>query len=202
MQVIHIRESFKVGLEKFKERPWYFIGVTALLLLISILTTSNAVYSALSYIVLGGYIALLLAHYNGTTVKLDDMFDLDKRWIYFVFASILKGLLILLGFVALILPGIYIALRLTFVEMLVLDKEMRPVEALRASAELTDGHVWKLLAFMLCVTAALILGLLLLLVGIIPAVVITSFAYMHVYKALSAKPENTFVPASESTVSN
>jgi len=190
MQHIHIREAFKTGWKKLMERPWYFTGVTALLIVLVFATSSQAMFSALAYIVLGGYMALLLAYYNGKNIALDDLFDLvDKRWIYFVFAAALKTLLIMVGFLCLILPGIYIAVRLMFTELLVLDKGMRPVKALRTSLKMTKGHFWKLLLFSLCMTLVVILGFVVLIVGVLPATVIGTFAVIHVYKSLSDIPQ-------------
>lgn len=190
MKTIEIRESFKLGWKKFMERPWYLVGLMALLIMLTVVMASRAMFSALAYIALGGYTAVLLAHVKGSSTSIDDMFDLvDKRWIYFVFASALKTLLILLGFVCLILPGIYIAVRLMFVELLIIDKSMRPVEALRASIAMTKGHFWKLLALVFTMLVVILLGLVLVVVGVLPASIIATFAIMHVYLTLSAQPE-------------
>tara|TARA_B100000745_G_scaffold299783_1_gene251502 strand:+ start:19902 stop:20426 length:525 start_codon:yes stop_codon:yes gene_type:complete len=166
-------------------------GLSALAMLLMMMTTGNALYTALSYIVLGGFITLLIAHHDGRHVALDDIFEIDARWIYFVFASILKGLIIFAGLMLLVIPGIYVFLRLYFVELLVLDRGMRPMEALRASSEMTKGHEWKLFLFTIVAILIILIGVALLIVGMFPAVIIVMTAIIHMYRELSVEPVTT-----------
>lgn len=182
MKNIHIRESLKVGWSLFMKRPWYLLGLTIAVFALFFATSSNALATALSSIVYAGYIALLLKHANGETVTFDDLFIVDGRWISFAFLTLIKGLFILLGLLCFIIPGVYLSVRWMFAELLVIEKGMRPLEALRASSELTKGCRWKLFFFECVATFLVIVGIIFLIVGGVVAAIVTFFALIHLYR--------------------
>jgi len=182
MKNISIRSALSTGWAQFTRRPWYLFGLSLAVFLFFVLTASgDAVVTALSYIVYGAFISVLLKHYHGGQIVFDDLFDIDKRWIYFAFLALIKALLILLGFAFFVLPGIYLAIRWMFAELLVIDKGMRPMEALRASSQLTQGHWWKLFFFSLISILLMSLGLVVFIVGAVAVVTIMQFATIKMY---------------------
>lgn len=192
---VRIFESLKVGWELFKKRPWYLLGVSLAVSTLFFFTISDsAIATALSYIVYGGWVAVLLRHYGGETIVFDDLFIVDKRWIYFAFLGAIKGLLLLLGFLLLIVPGIYLAIRWMFAEILVIDKGLRPIEALRKSSELTQGVRWKLFGFVVISSILVLLGVVALVVGAVAVAIVTAFAMIQIYKDLdNPTPEASVV---------
>lgn len=187
MKNVGIRSSLKEGWKLFTQRGWYFMGIFLAFIILFIFTAGDSVaITALSYIVYGGYLALLLKHARGERVVFDDLFSLDARWISFAFLGLVKGLLILAGLIAFIIPGIYLSVRWMFAELLVIDKGLRPLEALKASSELTKGHRWKLFFFTLIVTILVFLGFFALGIGAVVASVVSLFAMIKIYFVLSA----------------
>lgn len=185
MKKVKIRESLKAGWELFMLRPWYLLGLTvAMGILFAVCSSDSALATALAYIVYGGYLLVLINHFNGNRVVFDDLFSIDSRWISFAFLAVIKGGLILLGFVCFIIPGIYLAVRWMFAEYYVLDKGMRPLEALKASSELTKGYRWKLFLFGLVSLLLILLGVFFLIVGAIVAALVVTFASIKIYKDL------------------
>ncbi len=184
MHTVKIRSSLKAGWQAFARRPWYLMALVVSFILLFSLSLGNAIVTALAYIIYGGYIALLLSHFRGNTIKFDDIFSIDSRWISFAFLALIKTLFILLGFMFFIIPGIYLAVRWMFAEMLVIDKNMRPMEALKASSVMTKGHGGKLFLFMIVVILISLAGLCLLIVGFIPAALIVTFATFAIYENL------------------
>ena len=196
--MVNIGESLKVGWRKFKERPWYLMGILLAMIGLFLATASaNALFTALSYIVLGGYVTMLFMHYDGKHIVFDDFFSIDRRWIYFTFVSIVKGFLILVGLIFFVIPGIYLAVRWMFAEFLVIDRGLRPLEALRASSSLTEGHRWKLFVFAVVIILISFLGLMLFVIGVIPASLIVTFATIHIYRQLENRPTPTSEIAGE-----
>lgn len=180
-----VRQALKTGWQKYFERPWYFLGLTLVAALLFFATTAQgAAATALSYVIYGGFLSLLLRHYAGETVSFDNMFDLDNRWISLAFLGIIKGVLIVLGLLLFIVPGVYLAIKWMFAELYVIDKGMRPMEALRASAELTRGCRWRLFGFVVLGTLIMLLGLVVLIVGFFVASVILGFAMIFIYRHL------------------
>jgi hypothetical protein len=73
------------------------------------------------------------------------------------------------GLVVIMVPVVYVALRLMFVFMLIMDQNMGAIESIKQSWALTNGHVLNLFIIGLLAVAATLVGLLLLVVGVIPA---------------------------------
>lgn len=188
MKNIKIFESIGAGWTLFMKRPWHLLGLTlATFGLFAAASGSGALVTALSYIVFGGYFALLFKHYNGGTLIFDDIFTIDQRWVYFAFLSVIKALFIILGFLCFIIPGVYLCIRWMFAEFYVIDKGMRPLEALKASSALTNGYKWKLFFFTLVSGLLILLGLLFFIIGAVVMLIVTWFASIKIYKELQAE---------------
>lgn len=198
MKSVAIGQALSAGWQQFTRRPWYLLGVTLATLALFILTASaDSAVTALSYIVYGGFVALLLKHFAGDHVMFDDLFDLvDKRWIYFAFLGIVKGILIFLGFLCFVIPGVYLAVRWMFAELLVVDKGLRPMEALRASSEMTKGVWWKLFLYTIVVGLLVVLGAFVFLIGAVVAAVVAQLATIAIYRNLD-RPIAEVVPEEE-----
>ncbi len=168
-------------------RPWYLLGLMLSFLVIFFISLGNAVVTALAYIAYGGYLAMFIKHARGETIEFDDMFSLDNRWISFAFLGIIKMVLVTLGFLFFIIPGLYLSIRWMFAEMLVVDQGMKPVEALRASSKMTEGEWWKLLLFILVVGLLSIIGLAALVVGVLVVSLVAFLAVIKLYDDLKGK---------------
>ncbi len=195
MYTVKIRSSLKDGWSAFTRRPWYLMSLMLSFVALFVASIGNATITALAYIVFGGYMALMLNHLRGNTVKFDDLFSIDSRWISFAFLALIKTFLIMLGLVFFIIPGIYLMIRWMFAEPLVIDKNMKPIEALKASSVMVEGHYWKLFLFILVTLFLAVLGLCALVVGVIPVSVILFFASLKLYEDLKGALEPTTAPA-------
>ncbi|MEY4270904.1 MAG: hypothetical protein RLZZ58_2120 [Pseudomonadota bacterium] len=83
-----------------------------------------------------------------------------------VIASVLGTIAIYLGFLALIVPGLYLLGRLAFAQVAIADREIRnPIAALQASWDLTRGNGWRIVGFLFLI--AIVIGILLLLAGMV-----------------------------------
>lgn len=99
-------------------------------------------------------------------------------------SNILAFLIVLIGLVFLIIPGIYLALRLQFFSAAIVDDNAGIIESLKKSWEITKGHTFSL--FLLCLTmiGICIVGCLLFIVGIFVAIPLTYMMYAYVYRKL------------------
>ncbi len=93
--------------------------------------------------------------------------------------ALLGGLLIVVGIVAALYPGV----RLSMARFAVVDS-LGPIESLKVSWRATRGHWWHLLGFLLVLMLINILGALLLLVGLLVSVPVSMLAWAHVYRKL------------------
>jgi len=97
---------------------------------------------------------LLLVRFGLERVALQ-VYDHDKSSVRTLFgglhqlprlvgSSIIYLALIAIGLCFFVIPGIYILLRFSFVNLLIIDKDMGVFEAFKRSAMLTRGNMWRL----------------------------------------------------------
>ncbi len=114
-------------------------------------------------------------------------------WTYFG-ASILYGLIVLGGILLLIIPGIYWAIKYQFTLNLVVDKKLSPVEALRESGRITQGHKWWLLGFGIVLGLINLATIFTLFLGLVITIPVTVMAHMYVYRQFSLQKTNAVLP--------
>lgn len=71
-----------------------------------------------------------------------------------IIANVIVSLAVMIGFVLLIVPGLFLAVSFTFVVFAIGVEDAGPIEALRRSWELTSGNRWRLFALVLIVGVA------------------------------------------------
>lgn len=187
MKKVKIGEAIQTGWSVFMKRPWYLFGLALAVMGLFAATSSQALAAALAYIVYGGFTGVLIKHYNGEAIVFDDVFTIDtQKWISFAFLAVIQAIFIILGFICFIIPGVYLAVRWMFAGLLVIDKGLRPMEALKASSKLTEGVRWKLFLFSLAMLPLFVLGFLFFIVGFAVAMLVCIFATIKIYKDLQA----------------
>lgn len=103
-------------------------------------------------------------------------------------ASILMGLAVLLGIVLLVIPGIFLAVRLSQFQFAIIDQKLGPIDGLRASWEITKGNFWNLFLLGLANFGIVILGALALGVGLLWAYPTVILATVAAYFCMSRGP--------------
>jgi hypothetical protein len=118
--------------------------------------------------------------------EIDDIFAPYRRGLlHVVVAQIVTSILIGVAFVVLIIPGIVVALRLSFVTLLVVDEGYGPIEATRESWRRTSGYGWTLFGIAILAGPVLVLGVLALVVGVIPAVMVVALTGPTMFAAVT-----------------
>lgn len=132
---------------------------------------------------------IFLKGVRGDQVQIQSVFDGFKNYVNIILASLLVFGLVIIGLIVFIVPGIYVACRLAFVSYLVMDEGLDPVEAVEASWRLTKGHAFKI--FLLGVTCIFMFfgGLVLLLVGVLPAIMWACSSFAALYLSISQDSE-------------
>jgi uncharacterized membrane protein len=201
MNTIAVGEMLRFGWETFKKRPWFFIGTVVLVALVSSILSALApdpvtnafdFVLALAIIVLNIFIEMGLVAFalkvhdgvDGATFK--HLWHPQSFWKY-VGVKILTGLIVVVGLVLLIVPGIIAAIALIFATYLVVDRNLGPIEAIKESARLTKGHRWQLFLLALAIIGINILGAIALLVGLVVTIPVSLLAVVHAYRKLAGK---------------
>lgn len=203
MNTFSVGEAIKFGWNTFIKRPWFFIGVYVVVFvaygilegvtdpekgemyLVSFLVTIAAA-------VLGMVIEMMLinialkSHDSVDTVQFSDGWAKLPFWQY-IGAKILVAVVVIVGLILLIVPGIIAALMFLFSNYLVVDKGLGPIEAMKESMRITKGHKWQLLLLVLAIAGINILGALALFIGLLVTVPVSMLAIAHVYRTLEHK---------------
>jgi hypothetical protein len=119
-----------------------------------------------------------------------------ENYLHIILANLLVIALVVLGFFALIVPGIIIACRLAFVSYIIMDKKLDPIEAVELSWKLTKGHGWQIFFMGFVSIFIVIFGLCLLIVGIFPAIIWICSSFAALYESVLREKE----PAVEAAI--
>lgn len=112
-----------------------------------------------------------------------------ENYLSIVLANLLVTALVVLGFFALIIPGIIVSCRLMFVSYIVMDKKVDAIEAVEMSWKMTRGHGWKIFFMGFVSIFIFFFGLLMLIVGIFPALIWISSSFAALYESVLREQE-------------
>ncbi|HVS79393.1 MAG TPA: DUF975 family protein, partial [Candidatus Paceibacterota bacterium] len=199
MKPFSIKESLKKGWELVKAHFGLLIGATLVYLAFSssgrALAGNNGhivgwsiplflILIVISIIIHIGYYKLYLKLVKGERVSISELFTNYSLFWRYLGGNILAGLVTMVGFILLIVPGIYFAVKYSFTSLLVIDQDLGPVEAFKKSAELTKGIKWYLLLFWLTLIGINIVGVIVFVVGLLVTIPLSYAAYIYVYRAV------------------
>ena len=195
-------DSLRRGWKLFKERGWFLIGMTALMLVFSWIVAAFAGFFgerdfggfigavlniALSTLLSMGFTALMIRSYDSLeSAEVNDLWH-PRPFLKFLAGELLVGLIVIAGLFLLVVPGIIFMLMFLFVPYLIIDKEIGPIEAMKESARITRGYKWELFLLVLLVFVLNVFGTLALLVGLLVSIPVTTLALVHTYRTLELK---------------
>jgi len=150
-----------------------YLGACAMLIL------SGPLYLGINRAILG-----LIA---GKPPTVGMMFEGFDRFGPAFLASLVSGLLIGLGTIFLIVPGIILALMWMFVSLILAETQLDFWPAMQASADLTAGYRWQLFGLMLACVLVALLGILACCVGIFVAQPVIYVSIALAYRFLQGR---------------
>jgi len=122
---------------------------------------------------------------RGEPTEIKDMFAVFQRNYWnAVLGNIIVGIIVGIGILMLIIPGIIFACRLAFVPYLIIDREMEVTEALNKSWEMTKGYGWNIFFMGFLAIWIVVLGLLALVFGVIISGIWISTSFATMYQAV------------------
>lgn len=132
-----------------------------------------------------GFVQILLNIVDGKAAQIGDLFKSTSKVLPFFLVSLLYSLIVIGGMFLLVFPGIIWSIKYMFAPYLVIDKGLKPVEALKESARLTNGVKWDIFGFQQVVGTVVMIGYLALFIGIIVSVPVGALAMTGLYRHLS-----------------
>jgi len=139
--------------------------------------------------VLGGYVESMIRMARGEKVGIGDFFKTGfNRFGTLLGTTILSFLGIIIGFLCLIIPGIYLMIRWYFLYQNIVDRDASVFESFKQSSDMVAGQFWIILTLVMLISVIQAIGGTIV-VGTIVTIPYTSLLTAHVYLALNR--ENT-----------
>lgn len=196
-----ISEVLQASWAALKSQIWIlvglFIGFTILsgvfsLLLAPAMTSytamiiGNLIFCAISLVFTLGYMKNLFQTLDGDEPQFSAYGQqASKIGTYFV-AGLIYGILVFIGTIFLIIPGIYISLRLQFFMPFIVEENAGITDSLKKSWDITKDQVLPLLILMLVIIGISILGIILFGVGMFIAFPLVMLMQCYVFRKLNS----------------
>ncbi|MRT93238.1 hypothetical protein [Ancylomarina sp. 16SWW S1-10-2] len=113
----------------------------------------------------------------------EETFSGFKTYSRAILSNLLVVLIVVLGFVLFIIPGVFLICRLVFVPYLIMDKKHGVVESLKLSFQMTKGYFWTIFGMGILSFVMILLGLVLFGFGILLSLVLINAAFAVLYSA-------------------
>ena len=152
-------------------------GIAALIL-------SSLVQIVVSGVVASAYYGGLVDIANGQPVTVGSFFR-PRNVVSVVIASLIVGILTGIGVVLCILPGLLVTVFTLFSTVAIVDRNLSPIDGIKASIDITKAHFGKLLLAWLMSVALLAVGALLCGVGLLVTAPLAYLFVVYTYRTLS-----------------
>jgi hypothetical protein len=208
MKEVRIGAAFHYAWKTVTSNIWFFVGVMIVMIIVpefieflgndlhqerlfaewDIVQVSGLALLALSWLISlilnAGMTRIVLAFVEGRKPDFSEILYVGNLlWPYFI-ASILFGLIIAVGLILLIVPGLIFLTMYQFYALFIFDQRAGIIDSLKRSAALTKGVRWDIFLFMLASLGVNILGLLALGVGLVITIPMVLLAQAHIYRQL------------------
>ena len=152
-------------------------------------TGIDMLLAAPGYIAMGilmmGYLRIALRLVDGETARFRDLFSCIGMFPALLVAAIVFDVLVLLGFVALVIPAVIINLKLFFFAFVLVDRGVGPIQSLKQSWAMTRGVKLSLFYLWFWTSMVYTAGALACGVGVLVTLPVAVLATAYVYRQLA-----------------
>ena len=128
---------------------------------------------------------LFLKSVRDKKFEIAELFDgFRNQYLNIVLANLIVFALVGVGFIMLIIPGIIIACRLSFVPYIVMDQKLEPMAALERSWKMTSGHGWTIFFMAILSFFIIIAGIMALIFGVFISIIWIHSAFATLYQSV------------------
>ncbi len=158
--------------------------------ILNLITSSSYVLNLLVQLIIGslftlGFIRNMFQTMDGEEPQFSAYGQEARKFLHYLVANILYSIIVCIGIVLLIIPGIYLAIRLQFFQQYIVSEERcSAIDALKKSWELTQGQAMPLFLLALVQIGLTLLGLILLVVGLFVAIPLIVMMQCYVFRKL------------------
>ncbi len=139
-----------------------------------------------------GFIFSVLKMIRNQDFGWTDLFSQANRFLVYLHAAIKLGIMMVVGIILLIIPGLYIGLKYWPVMYLIIDRyDLKVKEAFKLAAKMTEGIKWQVLAVELVIGALNVGAAMIFWVGLIITVPMSYLAGAILYDKLLIRINKT-----------
>ena len=209
-----IGQALSVGWKATTERIWYWIGVLIVGGIIAVLpavlssflnereASIGSVFALIGYVLqIGiaiGVLRISLMTVDGKKPTFGELFSGfkdAKTFGRYVLAAILVGLMVMVGLILLVVPGVVASMKYGFYGYAVVDKNVTAMQAIKISGLATKGNMWNIFLFVLIACGLAMLGMIPLGLGLFLVLPTLTIAQAYIYRQLSAGVQVPTAPA-------
>lgn len=136
-----------------------------------------------------GFIKVALMVHDGVKPEISNLLDCLPLFFRYFFASVLYGLIVVLGILLLVIPGVIWGIKYMFYGYFIVDEGRGPWDAIKASGAITRGAKLDLFLLWLVLAGINLLGLLALGVGLLVTIPLSLAASAYVFRNLQNRLE-------------
>ncbi len=202
MTKFSIENTLKEAWELYKKHYKFFLGfavITAILnivgngdhtptLIVLILGIASFIWS-----IIWKKVCLAAARNDESKLSFNSLRSLTPTFIealMFIGVMLLTMLLIFCGLILLVIPGIYVAVRLSFATFAYFDRKESIRKSVRYSWDITKGNFWLIILTILVGIGVYILGVLAIVIGLLVAYPLVGILFAKLYVNLSDNYNN------------
>ena len=200
-----ISEVLSTSWKYTKSQIWVlaglFIGYFILSSLIGVLLmpaqgsiVGNIIANLLSIVIscafMLGYIKNMFQTLDGEEPQFSAYGSQSRKIVTYFVASLIYIIAVSIGIILLLVPGIYLAVRLQFCTQFIVEENCGITESLKKSWQLTEGQVMPLLLLLLTMIGIALVGCILFFIGILVAMPLIYMMQCYVFRKLNAVSAN------------
>lgn len=186
---VNASDYVQKGWEMFKGNIGEFIGFTLICFAASLVSSKmggfgSLLFSAVAATLYAGYAIAAFRIMTGQELQFSDFFKGFNYFLPLFLAGLASGILVAVGLVMLILPGIYLAIGYMLATFLVIDHGMEFWQAMETSRKIITKNWFAFFVFAVVLFLVNVLGALALGVGLLVSAPVTACATAIAYKEI------------------
>lgn len=131
-----------------------------------------------------GMINVYLRVLDGEEAKVADLFSASKQMFTYVMGNFCFNFLLFWGYICFIVPGVIVSIAVQFYSYFIVDKEIGPIESIRASWIASRGARLNIFLMVLLFHLLRGFGTMMFVIGVLPVNMIISLATADLYRQL------------------
>ena len=195
-----ISEVFGTSWKHTKSQIWVLVGLFIGFSILSMIVTLfgmpaqgsivgrvivQIVSLLISCIFMLGYVKNIFQALDGEEPQFSAYGQQSRKIITYLIANILFSIAVCIGMVLLIIPGIYLYLRLQFFTAFIVEEDCGIIESLQKSWNMTQGQTLPLFLLLLTMIGTAIVGFILFFVGFFVAVPLIYMMQCYTFRKLN-----------------